>query len=110
MTEDLGRLLLFGPAAIVLALLAIYVSWLLWRVKSTCQLGEFLQAARGRMIFAAVAPNGEDKLGVYGILEGYDDQYITLKCKDGIKLMRVDSVACFELDYDDLNVVEVVTP
>lgn len=71
-------------------------------------LNDFLQTARGRMIFAAAAPNGSDKLGIYGILEGYDDQYISLKCKDGIKLMRIDNVVCFELDYDDIRIIEVV--
>ena len=73
-------------------------------------LDDFLRSAKGRRIFAAAAPRGEDKLGIYGILEGYDDEYIYLKSRDGIKLMRIDIVACFELDYDDMNLVEVVAP
>jgi hypothetical protein len=73
-------------------------------------LDDFLRSANGRMIFAAAAPRGEDKLGIYGVLVGYDDQYISLKSKDGIKLMRIDAVACFELDYEDLNAVEVMPP
>jgi len=72
-------------------------------------LDDFLRSAKGRMIFAAAAPRGEDKLGIYGVLDGYDDQYISIRSKDGIKLMRIESVACFELDYNDLNLVEVVS-
>lgn len=73
-------------------------------------LDDFLRSANGRMIFAAAAPRGEDKLGIYGVLVGYDDQYISLKSKDGIKLMRIDNVACFEMDYDDIKIIEVVAP
>jgi hypothetical protein len=71
-------------------------------------LHKFLKSARGRMIFAAAAPEGEDKLGIYGILEDFDEEYIFLRSKMGIKLMRIDSVACFELDYVDLKTVELV--
>lgn len=74
-------------------------------------LDDFLRANRGRMIFIAVQPTpGGNKAGSEGILEDYDEEYVVLRAKDWLMMTAIKSIISFEVEYTNLNLIEVIKP
>lgn len=74
-------------------------------------LDDFLGSAKGRMIFIGVAPTpGGNKAGSEGILEDYDEKYIVLRSEEWLMMTAIDSIISFEIEYTNLNRVELVAP
>ena len=74
-------------------------------------LDDFLRANKGRMIFIAIQPTpGGNKAGSEGILEDYDEEYVVLRAKDWLMMTAIKSIISFEVEYTNLNLIEVVKP
>lgn len=63
------------------------------------------------MIFIAVQPTpGGNKAGSEGILQDYDEEYVILRSEDWLMMTAIKSIISFEVEYTNLNLVEVVPP
>ena len=63
------------------------------------------------MIFIGVAPTpGGNKAASEGILEDYDEKYVVLRSEEWLMMTAIDSIISFEIEYTNLNRVELVAP
>ena len=63
------------------------------------------------MIFIGVAPTpGGNKAGSDGILEEKKEKYVVLRSEEWLMMTAIDSIISFEIEYTNLNRVELVAP
>ena len=63
------------------------------------------------MIFIGVAATpGGNKAGSEGILEDYDEKYVVLRSEEWLMMTAIDSIISLEIEYTNLNRVELVAP